>query len=58
MLKKEMGHKVMKVNSLGNNYDEHVQVHIIQHNGLLKDENMLLYCVMLNISEDQPDQEI
>jgi hypothetical protein len=35
-----MGKKVVKVNSIGNIYDEPVQDHSIQHNGLLKDENV------------------
>jgi hypothetical protein len=41
MLRKKMGQKVVKVNSLGNTYDEPVQDHSIQHNGLLKDVNIV-----------------
>jgi hypothetical protein len=40
MLRKEMGQKLVKVNSIGNIYDEPVQDHSIQHNGLLKDVNV------------------
>jgi hypothetical protein len=35
-----MGQKVVKVNLLGIIYNEPVQDHIIQHNSLLKDENV------------------